>query len=147
MVHNPPDGYPRITPYLLYRDVAGALDFLTKAFGFRETVRMPAPDGAVMHAEIEFGGGVVMMGNPGPDYQNPKEHGHRSQIVYVYVDEVDRHFEHAKAAGAAILSAPEDKFYGDRAYVAEDPEGHQWNFAEHVRDVSADEMTAAAATA
>jgi PhnB protein len=147
MVHNPPEGYPRITPYLLYRDVAGALDFLTRAFGFRETVRMPGPGGAIMHAEVELGGGVVMMGNPGPDYQNPKQHGHRSQIVHVYVDEVDRHFEHAKASGAVILSAPEDKFYGDRTYVAEDPEGHQWNFAEHVRDVSPEEMRAAGATA
>ena len=147
MPQNPPQDFPRVTPYLLYEDVAGALEFLSRAFGFRERVRLPSPDGSIGHAEVALGDGVVMMGDPGPDYQSPKRHGHRSQLIHVYVDEVDAHFERAKAAGATIVSPPEDKFYGDRAYLAEDPEGHQWNFAEHVRDVSPEEMQSAGATA
>ena len=147
MPQNPPEGFTRVTPYLFYRDVAGALQFLTTAFGCEERVRMPAPDGTVAHAEVAFENGMVMMGNPGPDYKNPQQLGHRTQLIYIYVDDVDGHFERAQAAGATIVAPPEDKFYGDRAYLAEDPEGHQWNFAEHVRDVSAEEMKTAGATA
>ena len=84
--------------------------------------------------------GVVMMGHPGPDYKNPKRLGGVTQMVYVYVDDVDKHFAVAKAAGAHILSEPADQFYGDRTYGAEDPEGHQWSFAQHVRDVAPEDM-------
>ena len=69
---NPPPNMPRITPYLYYEDVASALAWLSRAFGFRERMRMPGPDGKIMHAEMEFADGVLMMGNPGPDYRNPK---------------------------------------------------------------------------
>ena len=137
---NPPENVPRITPYLLYQDVAGALDWLAKAFGFRERMRMPGPDGAVTHAEMELADGVVMMGNPGPGYKNPKQVGHATQLVNVYVDNVDDHFERAKRAGATILAEPEDQFYGDRRYAVEDWGGHRWNFATHVRDVPPEEM-------
>lgn len=140
MPANPPENMPRISPYLFYEDVAGALDWLTRTFGFQERLRMPGPDGKVMHAEIELGDGVVMMGCPGPEYQNPKRAGHAHQLLYVYVDDVDKHFEHAKRTGAKILDEPADQFYGDRRYAAEDPEGHQWNFATHVRDVAPEDM-------
>ena len=140
MPKNPPEDTPRITPYLFYEDVGRALDWLTEAFGFRERMRMPGPDGSVVHAELELAEGVVMMGNPGPDYQNPKRLGHATQLVNVFVDDVDRHFAHAKRAGATILAEPEDQFYGDRRYAAEDLEGHQWNFAQRVRDVPPEEM-------
>jgi uncharacterized glyoxalase superfamily protein PhnB len=101
---------PRITPYLLYEDVASALEWLAKTFGLRERMRMPGPNGKVMHAEMELADGVVMMGNPGPDYRNPKRVGHVTQQLYVYVDDVDKHFEIAKGAGAKILAEPEDQF-------------------------------------
>lgn len=140
MPANPPENMPRITPYLLYEDVAGALEWLTNAFDFTERMRMPGPDGSIMHAEMEFADGVIMMGNPGPDYQNPKRNGHVSQSLYVYVDDVDRHCEHAKAAGAEIIAEPEDQFYGDRIYRTQDPEGHQWAFGQHVRDVAPEDM-------
>ena len=110
------------------------------AFGFRERMRMPATDGKVMHAEMELADGVIMMGNPGADYRNPKRVDHVTQHLYVYVDDVDAHYEHARQAGATILAEPEDQFYGDRRYGAEDPEGHQWYFAQHVRDVTPEEM-------
>jgi len=81
-----------------------------------------------------------MMGNPGPHYRNPKRLGQTTQNLYVYVDDVDRHFRHAREAGANILHEPQDQFYGDRRYGAEDPEGHHWYFAQHVRDVAPEDM-------
>jgi PhnB protein len=147
MPQNPPEGYPRVMPYLFYEDAAGALDFLTSAFGFTEKVRMAGEDGQVNHAEIELDGGVVMFGVPGEGYKNPKKLGGKTQNVYVYVDDVDAHFARAKSSGATILRDPEDQFYGDRSYGVEDPEGHEWYFATHVRDVSPEEMQQAMAGA
>lgn len=140
MPANSPENMPRITPYLLYEDVASALDWLAKAFGFRERMRLPGPDGKINHAEMELADGVIMMGCPGPQYQNPKRLGHVTQNLYVYVNDVDKHFEHAKKAGATILEEPRDQFYGDRRYGAVDPEGHHWYFAQHVRDVAPEDM-------
>ncbi len=140
MPANPPENMPRITPYLLYRDVDAALEWLARAFGFRERMRLPGPDGKANHAEMELADGVIMMGNPGGDYRNPKQLGQSTQQIYVYVDDVDTHFERAKSAGALILSEPEDQFYGDRRYGAEDLEGHHWYFAQHVRDVAPEDM-------
>ena len=140
MPANPPEGMPRITPYLLYEDVDGALDWLTRAFGFRERMRIPGADGKSSHAEMEYEDGIVMMGCPGPQYQNPKRVGQVTQNLYVYVDDVDKHFEKAKKEGATILEEPKDQFYGDRRYGAVDPEGHHWYFAQHVRDVALEDM-------
>ncbi|MHC4218665.1 MAG: VOC family protein [Planctomycetota bacterium] len=140
MPANPPPDMPRITPYLLYEDVASALEWLAGTFGFRERMRLPDPDGKIMHAEMELADGVIMMGHPGPDYKNPKRLGQVTQNLYVYVDDVDQHFEHAKQAGATILAEPEDQFYGDRNYRVEDLEGHHWAFAQHVRDVGPEDM-------
>lgn len=133
---NPPDGFPRITPYLLYRDVDAAVDFLVGTCGFTDQGRAPGPDGRTFHASVGLAGGVVMMGSPGPDYANPKDRGGATQLVYVYVDDVDAHHAAAAAAGATVLDPPADQFYGDRTYTLEDPEGHQWTFAQHTRDVA-----------
>jgi PhnB protein len=140
MVANPPENTPRITPYLLYEDVEAALDWLARAFGFRERLRIPGPGGKVAHAEMTLGDGLVMMGHPGPDYRNPKRLGQVTVSVHVYVDDVDAHHEQARRVGARILEEPADQFYGDRRYGAEDPEGHTWYFAQHVRDVAPEEM-------
>ncbi|HVH04671.1 MAG TPA: VOC family protein [Myxococcota bacterium] len=145
MPQNPPQGYPRIAPYLYYRDVAAALTWLSRAYGFKEKVRMPGPDGGIMHAEMELQDGIVMMGCPSPNYRNPKTLGEKTQSLYVYVDEVDKHYQQAKEAGAKIVEEPKDQFYGDRRYAAEDPEGHLWYFAQHVRDPSPEEMQQAPA--
>lgn len=143
-----PEGYGRITPYLLYKDSDAAVDFLTRAFGFTERYRMTDSDGKTNHAEVDHGGSVVMLGTQGEEaaepFQNPNELGGRTQLIYVYVDDVDAHFQQAKAAGAEIVTEPEDQFYGDRSYRVRDPEGHAWSFATHVRDVSPEEMQAAA---
>jgi PhnB protein len=146
MTENPPEGFPRVTPYLLYHDCDAAIDFLTNALGFTERVKMPGQDGKTSHAELDLEGGVIMLGNPGEDFKNPNELGGRTQLTYIYVDDVDGHYERAKAAGADIQREPEDQFYGDRSYSLHDPEGHSWSFATHTRDVSPDEMQAAMAS-
>ena len=139
---NPPENTPRVIPYLCYEDVAAALRWLADAFGLQEGFRVEGPDGKVNHAEMRIGDGVVMMGCPGPQYRNPKHVGAVTQSLMVYVDDVDAHYARARNAGATILAPPEDQFYGDRRYGAEDPEGHHWYFAQHVRDVSEEEMKA-----
>lgn len=146
MVKNPPENFPRCTPYLLYRDSAAALDFLTRAFGFKENLRIPGPDGTVGHAELGYADAVVMLGTPpDPDFKTAKERGGATASVYLYVDDVDKHYQVAKEAGATIIEELSDKFYGDRTYTAEDPEGQQWSFGQHTRDVPEDELAAAAA--
>ena len=124
-----------ITPYLLYEDVDGALAWLSKTFGFTERMRYPDADGRVTHAEMTFSDAEVMLGHPGPKYESPRRSGQVSVFVHVYVDDIDAHFERAHGAGAEILSAVQDKPYGDRSYDAADLEGHRWTFAQHIRDV------------
>ena len=133
----------KCTPYLLYKDVGKALTWLRRAFGFTEFGdRFTGPDGTIQHAAmtISEGGEVIMMGCPGPKYKNPKKLGSVTQLLYINVDNVDKHFARAKKAKAKVLDKLEDTFYGDRRYGVEDPEGHQWFFAQHVRDVSPEEM-------
>ena len=142
MVQNPPPGYQRVIPYLAYDDAAAALAFLTTAFGFEERIRMPGPDGTVMHAEVGYQDNVVMLASAFEEMgsRSPKTLGATHTTVLCYVDDVDAHYERAKAGVATILSEPEDKFYGDRMYGAEDPGGHRWYFATHVKDVAPEDM-------
>lgn len=137
-----PAGMPRIAPYLLYEDVASMLDWLARAFGFEERLRYAGPDGAVTHAEMTFGDGHLMLGDPGPDFRSPKRLGAFTVLVHVYVDDVDEHCRRAREAGATILAEPADQPYGDRRYDAEDPEGVRWSFAQHVREVAPEEWGA-----
>ena len=118
----------RIAPYLLYEDGAAAIDFLTKAFGFEEVMRMDE-GGVVNHAELRLGDDSIMLADPGEDYRSPNNADHRTSLVHVYVDDVDAHFERAKEAGAEIVQEPTDQEYGDRRYDAKDPEGQLWSFA------------------
>jgi PhnB protein len=122
-----------ITPYLLYEDVAGALKFLARAFGFRKYgAQMSLPDGKINHAAMKLGEDLIMMGYPGPKYKNPKRLGQATQSLYVNVHDVDAHFVRARKVGATILEEPKDTLYGHRRYGAEDPEGHQWYFAQEI---------------
>ena len=147
MAQSPPEGYQQVIPYLTYDDAPAAVDFICKAFGFTERMRMPGPEGLLMHAELVFSDSVLMLSSVMPDMgiASPKNlpavHGN----VTVYMADVDAHYAQAKAAGAAILEEPTDMFWGDRLYRAADPEGHNWTFMQHVRDVSEEEMAAALA--
>jgi uncharacterized glyoxalase superfamily protein PhnB len=149
MATTSPADLPRIIPMIAYEEAAAALDWLAAAFGFRERMRFEGPDGRISHAEMEFGDGVIMLSSPTPEYQGPRRHRDTceparvwSSVPYVidgllvYVDDVDKHFQQAKEAGAPILSEPRDQTYGDRVYRAEDLEGHRWMFATHIRDVA-----------
>jgi len=131
-----------ITPYLLYEDGNAAVDFLTRAFGFAENVRSRSPEGRTWHAELALGEGTIYLGEPGGDYRSPKRLGAATTSIYVIVDDVDTHFEHAKSAGAEIVNDPADQEYGDRRYFARDPEGHEWFFAQRIRHVEPEEWGA-----
>ena len=120
-----------ITPYLLYEDAAAAMDFLSRAFGFEEAMRTAMPDGRVRHAEMKLGDGEIMLGQP-EEPRSPKTFGGTPVLMYVYVDDVDAHCEHARAAGAEIAYEPRDEEYGHRTYNARDPEGHSWYFAQPI---------------
>ena len=122
---------PAVLPYLHYQDVAGALDFLAKAFGFTVHLSMPGSDGAIVHAEVVLGRAIVMLGPESPETgaRSPKQLGGVTQSLYVYVDDVDAHHRQAKAAGVSITKEPVDMFWGDRVYSARDCEGHHWTFA------------------
>jgi len=144
MPKNPPENTPRITPYLLYENASEAIEWLKRAFGFAEQMRIAGPDGRIAHAELRLADGLIMLGCPGAEYRSPKRLGHVTQQVHVYVDDIDAHFERARAAGAQNLEEPKDQFYGDRRYGAIDPEGHHWYFAEHIRDVTPEELRAGA---
>jgi len=143
MPQNPPEGYSRITPYLLYEDAGAAIDFLTLAFGLKERMRMPNEQGRVAHAELEFEGEVLMLGSPESEFKSPRTSGVESPVfVHLYVDDVDAHYRRAKDAGAEITRQPADQFYGDRTYGAKDLEGLSWYFAQHIRDPSPEEIAA-----
>ncbi len=123
-----------ITPYLYYRDVGGALKFLSNAFGFRKYgAQALDARGKINHAAMKLGDDLIMMGCPGSGYRNPKRLGQTTQSLYVNVDDVDAHFERAKKSGATILEEPADTPYGHRRYGAADPEGHEWYFAHEIR--------------
>jgi uncharacterized glyoxalase superfamily protein PhnB len=123
-----------ITPYLYYEDVAGALKFLAKAFGFRKHgAQTRGREGRINHAAMQLGDDMIMMGAPGTGYRNPKTIGQATQSLYVNVEDVDKHFARATKAGATVLEQPGDTPYGARRYGVEDPEGHQWYFAQELK--------------
>jgi uncharacterized glyoxalase superfamily protein PhnB len=138
MVTNPPPDMPRITPHLFYDDVGAAIDWLVNAFGFTVRLRMTDEAGGVVHGEVELKDSLVMLGLTAENetWESPRTLGDRvSQRLYVFVDEVDAHYERALSAGARIIREPADQFWGDRVYECIDPEGHRWKFAEHLWDV------------
>jgi len=134
-----------VTPYLLYEDVAAAIDWLCGAFGFEERLRFADNGGIVTHAELTLGGGEVFLGHPGPDYRSPRELGAFTHLVHVYVDDVDAHCARAVEAGAPVLGELKDTPYGDRRYDTEDLEGHRWSFAQAVREVAPEDWGATSA--
>ena len=142
MPTNPPKGVPQIYPRLAYRDPTEAVAWLTRAFGLkeREKARLSTEDGKISLTDMELGAGLVMIGTAGAhDLESPATLGGRTQMVIVYVDDVDGHYARAKEAGARIAIELQDQPWGDRRYEAWDVEGHRWYFAEHVRDVPAAE--------
>jgi PhnB protein len=128
MAQSPHRVRTEIIPYLIYRDVEAALTWLAHAFGFKEILRHGTPTGG-LHGEMELDGQMIMMGQGGSDrrMRSPEELGGATQGVFIYLADVDAHYEHALAAGATIEKTPEELPYG-RSYTARDPDGHPWFF-------------------
>lgn len=137
-----PEGYHAVTPYLIIDGAARALEFYQRAFDARELFRMPAPGGKIGHAEIRIGDSVIMLADEFPEmgHRSPSSIGGTGVSLMVYVQRVDEVFERALAAGAKQLQAVDDKFYGDRSGMLQDPFGHVWTVATHVEDVPPDEL-------
>lgn len=133
-----------VTPHLLYEDVEGALSFLTRAFGFEETLRYNDPAGYVSHAEMRLGGAVIMLGDPGPNYRGPGRRGGATVQIHVQVDDVDSLYRRAREAGAIMTAQLEDHSYGDRSFSADDLEGHAWTFGQTIRKVAPEDWGAVA---
>ena len=134
-VSNPPEGVPRILPHVIYADVGAAVRWLTEVFGFRERtwVRHVSADGVIGRTQMDVLDSVITLGTPGVHGGSPRDGV--SDMLYVYVDDVDAHHAGAVAAGATVVMELSDKPWGDRSYQVCDLEGHQWTFAQHVRDV------------
>ena len=137
-----PQGYHTVTPYLIVKDAARAIDFYKKAFGATEVMRMAAPGGKVGHAEIKVGDSPVMLADEFPEmgFRGPQSLGGSPVSLLLYVEDVDARFRQALAAGATVLKPVKDQFYGDRSGTLTDPFGHVWTIATHKEDVSPEEM-------
>ena len=137
-----PKGYHTVTPYLVFRGAAQAIEFYKKAFGAKELLRMPAPDGSVAHAELQIGDSRVMVGDENPDQgaRAPQTIGGTCVHIFMYVPNVDKLFAQATGAGATAEMPPTDMFWGDRYCKLQDPFGHKWNLATHTEDLSEKEM-------
>ena len=135
-----------ITPYLLYTDVDAALAFLHRAFGFEEVLRYSAAEGYVSHAEARLGDSHVYLGDPrGADsgFRNPAELGAATVLVIVDgVGDVDALCQRAREAGATITEEPADQAYGERRFMARDPEGHAWSISQTIREVAPEDWGA-----
>ncbi len=141
---SPPRNWPRISSAIFYEDPRRAITFLCEAFGFKVRILVEGEDGRVHHSELEFGEGLIMVG----DVASPRDTWRRSprqigggstQAMGLFVDDVDAHCAHARAAGAIIDQEPEDHDYGeaywtDRSYGAVDLEGHHWWFSQRLRE-------------
>ncbi|MFF0436721.1 VOC family protein [Streptomyces sp. NPDC004327] len=129
---------PDISPTLLYDDAKAAVALLTGAFGFTADAVFEGEDGRVMHAELSYGNGTVMLGSRGTGSAFDKAMSGAGPVgVYVRVDDVDAHHARAAAAGAEIVMPPTDQDYGARDYMARDAEGNVWSFGTYAPGSSA----------
>ena len=139
-----PKGYQAVTPYLIIKGAAQAIDYYKNVFGATELFRMDGPDGKVGHAELQIGDSHIMLADENPSMGT----GHASATtiggspvsLYLYLPDVDAVVDRAVAEGAKILKPVQDQFYGDRSGFIQDPFGHLWGVATHVEDVSPEEM-------
>ena len=138
-----PDGYHTVTPYLVIRGAAQALEFYKKAFGAVERQRMPGPEGRLMHAEMQIGDSIVMMTDEMPGMQrwlSPSSLNGTTAAVHLYVEDTDALVARAIAAGAKVVHPPTDMFWGDRFAKLTDPFGHEWTIGTHQHDYTPEEM-------
>jgi PhnB protein len=137
-----PDGYYSLTPYLVCKGAAKAIDYYTRVFGAQEIVRMPGPGGQIMHAEVKIGNSMLMLSDENKERGalSPETIGGTPASIMFYTDDVDAVYNRAVSAGAKGEMPPADMFWGDRMGNLVDPFGHKWAIATHKEDVTPDEM-------
>ncbi|WP_020578500.1 VOC family protein [Actinopolymorpha alba] len=139
-----PDTYRRVTPALIVRGAAKALEFYAEVFGATERMRFPGPDGSIAHAEIQIGDSVIIVEDESPmlGTKAPPPGGldGSPSFLFIYVEDVDAVVERAVKLGAELKRPPQDQFYGDRDGYIIDPFGHGWTVATHVEDVAPEEL-------
>jgi len=142
-----PEGTHSLTPHLICADSAAAIDFYRRAFGAVELSRLPGPGGKLMHAALRIGDSLLMLSDEWPDMGvvGPQRLQGSPVVVHLYVEDVDAVVARAVAAGAKLTMPVADMFWGDRYGRLEDPAGHHWSVATHLRDVTPAEMAAAMA--
>ena len=142
MKTNPiPANYPQLSPYITVSNATAALDFYQKAFGATVRMCLKDPSGRVGHAEITIGTGLLMISDPFEGHTpSPDKLGGTTLTLALYVEDVDAAIARAIAAGAKLVTAAQDQFYGDRSGRILDPFGHMWYLASHIEDVSPEEM-------
>ena len=141
-----PKGYHSVTPSLVVTQAAKAIDFYVKAFGAEEISRFVGPDGTIMHAVVKIGDSMIMLGDemPGPGGKSPKTLRGTPTSFFIYKENVDAAWKRAVDAGAKVTMPLADQFWGDRGGCVEDPSGHQWWLAQHVKDLTDAELREAA---
>ena len=137
-----PDGMHSLTPHLVCAGAAQAIEFYEKAFNAVELMRMPGPGGKLMHAAVRIGDSMLMLVDESPDWGalGPKSLKGSPVTIHLQVANVDEVVEQAVAAGAKVTMPVDDMFWGDRYGQVEDPFGHRWSVATHVRDVTPQEI-------
>ncbi|MGJ0492492.1 VOC family protein [Methylobacter sp.] len=141
-----PDWMHTVTPHLICDGAADAIEFYKKAFNAVEMMRLPGPQGKLIHASIRIGDSVVMLADEFPEWGSfgPNSLKGSPVTIHLQVEDVDTLFEQAVSAGAEVKMPVQDMFWGDRYGYLEDPFGHHWAIATHVRDVSPEELQEAA---
>jgi uncharacterized glyoxalase superfamily protein PhnB len=137
-----PKGFHSVTPSLCVAGADRAIDFYKRAFGAEELMRFPTPDGKIMHAEIRIGDSVLMLGDEMPEHgaKGPKSYGGTPIGFFIYRDNVDAAWKQALDAGGKVVMPLADQFWGDRTGCIEDPFGHRWWLAQHVQDLTPEEL-------
>jgi PhnB protein len=141
-IHYIPKGYNSVTPYLVVKGAAKAIEYYKNVFGATEVMRMAGPDGHIGHAELQIGDSRIMLADENPSMGNRSAEsiGGSPVSLYVYLPDCDKVVAKATAEGAKLLKPVQDQFYEDRSGFIEDPFGHLWGVATHKEDVSAKEM-------
>lgn len=141
-----PKGYHTVTPSICVVGADKAIEFYKKALGAEEVMRFPGPDGLIMHAEIRVGDSLIMLADEMPEQgsRSPKHYGGTPVSFFVYTENVDAAWKRAVDAGATQIMPLADQFWGDRTGCLQDPYGHQWWLAQHVQDLTPEELQKAA---
>jgi len=144
-----PDGMHTITPHIIVRDAARAVEWYKEALGAEERSRVPLPGGKLMSVELWFGDSTVMVADEFPEMGvlSPQTVGGTSTVLHLYTEDVEILWKRAVDAGAVVLLPLQDQFWGDRHGQLTDPFGHRWGLAQHLRDVPSEEVARAAAAA